>query len=381
MPITKLCAKFVRSAGCCTGKRKIDYYDETITGFVLECRRSGGKSYYLRYQDPAGRQRQLRIGAANDLSFEQARKQAIRLRSEIVLGGDPAAKKAKTKAIPIYADLASQHLAHAKTYQRSYYSTERIIENHVLPRWEKLRLDEIKQQDVAKWLAEKRQSGLAPASVEKIRSMFSRSFVLAKQWEMFDGNPVVNVPRLKFNNARERYLSAEEAKLLLLACACSPNKQLEPIVHLLLLTGARKSELLKAEWRHIDLDNRMWTLPMTKNGKVRHVPLAHAAVAVIKKLPRHDGCLYLFPNSQTMLPIKDFKTSWQKARKEAGLDDVCVHSLRHTAASWLIANGVDIYTTSKILGHSSVASTTRYAHVENKSLLSAVDAGAAMLSI
>lgn len=381
MPITKLCAKFVRSAGCCTGKRKIDYYDETITGFVLECRRSGGKSYYLRYQDPAGRQRQLRIGAANDLSFEQARKQAIRLRSEIVLGGDPAAKKAKTKAIPIYADLATQHLAHAKTYQRSYYSTERIIENHVLPRWEKLRLDEIKQQDVAKWLAEKRQSGLAPASVEKIRIMFSRSFELAKQWDMYDNNPVKDVPRVKFNNARERYLSQEEAKVLMLACECSSNPQLKNIIGLLLLTGARKSELLKAEWRNVNLDRRSWHIPLSKNGRGRHVPLSQPAMDIIGQLPKFDGCPYLLPNPKTRKPYSDVKRAWQGARKIAQLEDVHIHDLRHSAASFMAGAGIDLYTIGKVLGHESIASTVRYSHLTNEMLMAAAEAGAAKLDV
>ncbi|OAN98261.1 hypothetical protein A8B75_19825 [Sphingomonadales bacterium EhC05] len=381
MPKAKLDAAFCLTATCIEGKRKTDWYSDSMPGFLIECRSTGLKTYYQRYHDQSGRLRQMKIAAYGDITFENAKKAAQKIRSEAVLGGDPAGRKEKQKAIPLYADLAEQHLAQAKTYQRSYDSTERIINNHVLPRWGKKRLDEIKQQDVAKWLADKRAGGLAPATVEKIRTMFSRSFVLAKQWDIYDRNPVQDVPRLKFNNARTRYLTAEEAKLLLMACDCSSNQLLKPIVHLLLLTGARKSELLMAEWKHIDLEKRTWHLPMTKNGKSRHVPLSHAAVAIMKKLPRHEGCSYLLPDSRTLKPLKDFKTSWQKARKEAGLEDVCVHTLRHTAASWLIGNGADIYITGKILGHSSVASTTRYAHVANDSLLSAVDAGATMLDV
>lgn len=381
MPKVRLNAAFCLIASSESGRRKTDYYSDALPGFVLECRATGGKTFYQRYQDPNGRQRQIKIAAYGDVTFEQAKKVAQKIRSEAVLGGDPAAEKAKTKAIPLYSELASQHLVSAKAYQRSYDSTERIINNHVLPRWGTKRLDEVRQQDVAKWLSEKREGGLAPATVEKIRTMFSRSFELAKQWDLFDRNPVQAVPRVKYNNARERYLTSEEAERLRLACECSSNPQLKNIVGLLLLTGARKSELLNAEWQHIDLERRSWKLPMTKNGKGRHVPLSQPAIDIIKQLPKFAGCPYLLPNPKTLKPYSDIKRGWMVARKLAGLEDVHLHDLRHTAASWLIAGGVELYTVGKILGHSSIASTQRYAHLANEQLMAAAEAGASKLAV
>jgi integrase len=381
MPKAKLDAAFCLIATCENGKKKTDYYSDALPGFVLECRSTGRKTFYQRYHDQSGRLRQMKIAAYGDITFEQAKKAAQKIRSEAVLGGDPAGRKDDQKAIPTYADLAEQHLAHAKTYQRSYDSTERIINNHVLPRWGKKRLDEIKQQDVAHWLADKRAGGLAPATVEKIRAMFSRSFALAMQWDLFDRNPVKDIPRLKFNNARERYLTSEEAERLRLACECSSNLQLKHIVGLLLLTGARKSELLNAEWRHIDLEKRSWRLTMTKNGRGRHVPLSQPAVDIIKQLPKFDDCPYLLPNPQTRKPYTDIKRAWQEARKLAGLDDLHLHDLRHSAASFMINAGIDLYTVGKMIGHVSVASTTRYSHLANDTLMAAAEAGAAKLDV
>lgn len=381
MPKVNLTAAFCAAAQCEPGKRKTDFYSESAVGMGLECRSSGGKSYFQRYFDHNGRQRQVTIAAYGEITFEQAKRAAQRIRSEAVLGGDPAAKKEKKKAIPLYRELAEQHLTHAASYQRSYDSTRRIIHNHVLPRWGKSRLDEIKQQDVTAWLMEKRQSGLAPATVEKIRIMFSRSFELARQWELFDGNPVKHVPRVKFNNARERYLTSEEAERLRLACECSANPQLPRIVGLLLLTGARKSELLKAKWSDIDLAKRTWTLNMTKNGRGRHVPLSQAAMDIISQLPSYPDCPWLLPNPQTLLPFTDIKRSFMQARKLAGLDDICLHSLRHSYASALTGSGVDLYTVGKLLGHVNVASTARYAHLANDTLMAAAEAGAAKLNV
>lgn len=381
MPKVQLTAALCAAAQCEPGKKRTDYYSDTQTGFGLEVRCSGKKTYFQRYFDPHGRQRQVTIGGYADITFEQAKRVAKKIRSEAVLGGDPAAEKEKKKVIPFYRELAEQHLAHAASYQRSYDSTERMIHNHVLPRWGKLRLDEIKQQDVTTWLTEKRKSGLAPATVEKIRIMFSRSFELARQWQLFDGNPVKYVPRVKFNNARERYLTSEEANALRLACECSANPQLKNIVGLLLLTGARKSELLKAKWSDIDIEKRTWTLNMTKNGRGRHVPLSQAAMDIISQLPRYPDCPWLLPNPQTLLPFTDIKRSFMEARKLAGLDDVHIHDLRHSYASALAGSGVDLYTVGKLLGHVNVASTARYAHLANDTLMAAAEVGAAKLNV
>ena len=116
---------------------------------------------------------QRKIGALGDITFDQAKKLAKRLRSEVVLGGDPAAQKAEKKAIPTYDALADQHYDYIKTYQKNPGNTEAIMRVHLRPKWGKKRLDEIKSQEIAKWLAELRQAGKAPATIEKIRIVFN----------------------------------------------------------------------------------------------------------------------------------------------------------------------------------------------------------------
>ena len=209
MPKVKLDATFVLTAYCEEGKKKTDYWDTITSGFLVEARSSGGKTYAFRYKDAYGAQRQHKIGAVGDITFDQARKEAKRLKSEVTLGGDPAAKKEEKKAVPTYAELATRHLAFAKTTQRAYSTTEGYLRKHIIPRWGRLRLTEIHQQDVAKWLADKAGEGLAPATVEKIRVIFGRSFALAAQWDVpgAERNPVRGVPRRPVNNARSRFLT------------------------------------------------------------------------------------------------------------------------------------------------------------------------------
>lgn len=379
----KLDALAAMTAQCQPGRNRTDFWDEIVPGFVLECRSSGGKTWYLRYVDKRGRQRQHRIAGYGDVTFDVARKEARRLRSQVTLGGDPARAKEELKAIPTYADFAVQHLANAKTYQRSYATTEMIMRRHIVPRWGKLHLDEIRQQEVAQWLAEKAAQGLALATVEKIRVTFGRSFELALRWNVsgVTRNPTKGITRPPLNNARSRFLSSEETKRLRDAVVKSANPQLAPIVGLLLLTGARLRELLHAEWRHVDLDRRLWLIPTSKTGKARHVPLSQAALDVIGQLPKFDGCPYLVPNPKTRKPYTDIKHPWQTARRLAGLNDVHIHDLRHSAASFMINAGIDLYAVGKVLGHANHASTGRYAHAAPVTLLAAVEAGAAKMKL
>mgnify|MGYP001334412099 CR=1 FL=1 len=378
MPKAKLDAAFCLTAQCEPGKKKIDFYDSIITGLGLEVRASGGKTFWLRYSRGPKEQKAIKIAVYGDLSVDKVRKEAQRLRSQVVLGNDPAAEKAEKRAVIRYAALADQHLDYARSYQKSSANVERIMRLHLKPRWGKLRLDEITQPAVAKWLAEKAEEGLAPATVEKVRVTLHRSFELALRWEMsgVTRNPVKGIPRKPINNARDRYVSAAEAKRLLAACEASLNPQLKYIVPLLLFTGARVSELLHAQWRHIDLDKRSWLIPTSKTGKARHVPLSQPAVAILQAVPRFKDCPYVVPNPETKLPFVSIKRAWQTARKEAVLPDLRIHDLRHSAASFMINAGIDLFAVGKVLGHADHKSTMRYSHLANDTLLAAVEAGA-----
>lgn len=379
----KLDAAAVLAATCEPGKKRTDYWDLITTGFVLECRSNGGKTYCLRYFDAHGRQRQHRIGAATDLDFSSARKEARRLRSIVVLGGDPAAVRDEKRATISFFQLASQVLEHAKTFQKRPENTDSVLRVHLLPRWGRLRLDEIKTQDIAKWLGEKRASGLAPATCAKIRTVFNRCFVLALRWQTpgLTANPVQGISRPKFNNARERYLSPAEAQRLIRAAGRSVNVQLAPIVSLLLLSGLRKNELIRAQWSQVDIKNRQFFVPDSKTGKSRHVPLSQAAINVIEQLPKFDNCPWLITNPATLRPYKDIKRAWMTARDEAQLHGLRIHDLRHAAASLLIGAGVDLFLVGKVLGHADYKSTMRYSHISNENLVKAVESASASLNV
>ena len=143
---------------------------------------------------------------------------------------------------------------------------------------------------------------------------------------------------------------------------------------MLVLTGARKRELLDARWEDFDEARQVWRIPMTKAGKARHVPLSDGMVRLLHTVPRFPGCPFVVPNPKTLRPYVSIYAAWDTARKAAGLPEVRVHDLRHSFASFLINAGRSLYEVQKILGHTQMRTTQRYAHLSQDTLLTAANA-------
>lgn len=383
MPVVSMDAQFVLLADCPPDKKKIDYYSDKITGLILEVRSSGGKTFHLRYKDEYGRLRQHRIGPYPDISFADAKKEAARLRSRVVIGGNPVEEKKAKKAIPTIEELSVRYMDYMRSYKKSYGTDERALRLHILPKFGRLRLDEVDPEVVAIWFRSKVDGGLTPASVNFLHVVFGHMYRLGAKWKVpgTEVNPIATIPHFKVNNARERYLTQEETERVKAAIEASPNKQLRYIIPLLLLTGARKRELLDAKWQDFHLDRRQWRVPQSKSGKARYVPLPQAAIDILVNLKRWEGCPYVVPNPETKKPYKDIYWVWNKARIAAGLPDVRVHDLRHTAASNMVSSGQSLFVVGQVLGHQRATTTQRYSHLSQEALLAAVDAGAAATGI
>lgn len=381
MAKVKLTSALCRDAVCPPHLRKLVLRCTENTGLGLELRHNGA-TYWFYFTRSNRKAAQVKIGRRGDITFEEAKRRAKELRSRYVLGEDPAAEKARTKAIILYGELADLHVEHAKGTLRSHASVEMAHRVYLKPRFGQKRLNDIAPQDIERYFAELRQR-LAPASVDRLRLVMNRSFRLAQLWNLpgAERNPVSAVARPRYDNKRTCLLSAADVERLLQACAKSPSPLLKPIVQLCLATACRKRELLNARIEHIDFERSEWLIPLTKNGRSRRVPLSKAAMAVIKELPRYEGCPWLLPNPKTLKPYDNFKRAWASATKAAGLPGLHVHDLRHASIGAMINNGVDLYVAGKIAGHLRPESTARYAYISNSTLSAAVEAGASHMAL
>ena len=376
MPVLILTQSLLKTLTCPTGKRKIDFFDAQCKGLLLEIRESGGCTYYLRFTDARGRIRQLKIGDARDLSLAQARQLADRHRNEIALGNDPFMVKAVLKQIPTIAEfIQERYLPFVAGYKRSWECDRGLFKNHIEPRWGKKYLDQITKADLITLFAEHRKTH-APGSCNRLLILLRYMFNLAIKWETpgITKNPTAGFPLMKEDNTHERFLSANEAEVLYEHLKQSDNPMLQFIVPMLILTGARKREVLDARWEDFDFERRAWRIHTTKLGRPRHVPLSDGAVSLLNSVPRFDGCPWAFPNPKTLKSYVSIHYSWASARKAAGLSDVRIHDLRHSFASFLVNAGRTLYEVQHLLGHTQIKTTQRYSHLTKDTLLDASNA-------
>ena len=203
------------------------------------------------------------------------------------------------------------------------------------------------------------------ATVVRYLASLSHAFTIAvKEWGWVENNPVFKVTKPKEPRGRVRFLSDNERDRLLDACFESTNSYLYPIVVLALSTGMRQGEILRITWEDIDLKKEKITLMITKNGEIRVLPLKGRALHLVKNLEknRRIDTNFLFPSANADKPI-NIRSVWERAIREAEIEDFKFHDLRHTAASFLAMNGATPSEIAAVLGHKSLQMVKRYAHI------------------
>ena len=366
----------IKSASCPDGKSKIEVSDSTCKGLFLEVRKSGGKTYYIRYTNNRGRQQQYRIGDATIISVAEARNAAKELRRQVLLGSDPAEDKKIQRQTPTFGEfIQDRYLPYVDGYKKAAWSDRSYLNNQILPVLKDKYLDQIMRQDIIALHHGLRKKGYAPGTCNRSLILIRYAFNLAIKWEIpgVTVNPSKDVSLFDDSNKKERYLTQDETQRLYQSVQKSDNPMLQYIIPMLILTGARKREVLDAKWEDFDLDRRQWRIPITKSGRPRHVPLSDGVLRLLAQVPRQEGCPYVFPNPKTGKPFVSFFNSWNTARKQAGIADVRVHDLRHSFASFLVNAGRSLYEVQRILGHTQIKTTQRYAHLSHDTLIDAAN--------
>ena len=375
MSSVALSPEIVKSLICPKDKTKITIFDRLCKNLVIEANQSGRKTYYFRYKDKRNVTRQPKLSDANNITLKQVRSLVDNYRSMILMGEDPFAKKKALKQVPTIAEfIANSYLPYIKTYKRSWDTDVSLIKNHILPNFGKLYLDAFTKQDLIAFIGQHVKTH-KPGSVNRVIILLRYIFNCAMRWETagVSKNPTVGIPLLEENNKQERYLTATEANALIGALKHSENQMLQFIIPMLILTGARKNEVLKAKWTDFNIEQRVWRIPLAKSGKARHVPMSDGVLSLLDAVPLHDDCPYVFANPKTLKPYVSFFSAWNTVRKSVGLGDVRVHDLRHSFASFLVNSGRSLYEVQRILGHTQIKTTQRYAHLSQDSLLAAAN--------
>ena len=219
-------------------------------------------------------------------------------------------------------------------------------------------LKEVTPIDVEKFRQE-RLKFVGKASVNKnigcLRAMYNKAI----EWDLFDGrNPCSGIKFYRLDNKRLRFLEREDIKRLLSNC----SGHLKDIVEFAINTGMRKGEIFNLKWHDIDFRNGLIHVLKTKNTEKREIPLNGTVSNILFRVKKNPESPYVF-SSYDGKPFNDIKKSFYTALKKSKIENFRFHDLRHTFASHLIMNGVDLLTVKELLGHKTIEMTLRYSHL------------------
>lgn len=357
-----------------SGKNQEFYWDDILKGFGLRVTANEVRSYVLSYRNSAGQPKRVTLGKHGKLTADQARKLAQTKLADVAYGRDPAAEMKNAREAPTVKELCDDYIKlHAEPYKRpsSVKDDKRFINKVIIPKFGTEKVAFVARRDIeALILSYKKQKPTA----NRIRALLSKMFNLAIQWNWRTDNPVKGV--MKFpEEKRTRWLSLEELERLNDALAKTENTRAANAVRLLILTGARRSEVFKATWDQFDLDRGTWTKPshLTKQKRTETIPLSTPAQMLLNDLAedRDKKCPFVFPGNANGKPLNDIKKFWHDICEEAELKDIRLHDLRHTFASHLASGGLSLSIIGKLLGHTQASTTLRYAHLADESLRAA----------
>ena len=310
----------------------------------------------------------MTLGPVAAMTPEEARKRAMPLLAEAKGGGDPAAQRdadRKAATVKVLGERFLDEYVPDHCKPSTAYEYRRAVELFIEPRIGGRRVTEIQRSDIAELHHGMRKT---PYQANRTLGVLSKMFNIAEVWGLRpDGsNPCLHVKRYK-EEKRERFLSAEEFRRLgkvldeILEDG-SETRSAVTAIRLLMLTGCRLSEIQKLRWEHVDLDAGELRLPDTKTGG-RAVPLAPSAVRLLARLPRDENNPWVIAGRMPSSHLTDLQHPWRRIRARAELPDVRIHDLRHSFASRALALGEGLPMIGKLLGHTQVQTTARYAHL------------------
>ncbi len=353
-------------------------WDTDLKRFGLRVKASGSKSFLIQYRNSYGRSRRKSLGSYPPTPPEQARRTAQMELGRVTLGADPAQERHEALGVLTVRDASEKYLAeYVEVYSKSrtYAEARRSFAKYINPALGHLSIKEVTRQDLASLHRKLRKTPSLANRVIRVASGFF-SFCLAEGILTPDAaHPARGITPYK-ERRRERFLSIEELNamgdaILSLEQSGELSRLQCDAVRLVLLTGCRVGEVLNLTWHEVSLDQGSLFLKRSKTGQ-KVVVLGTAGTEILSRVPKISG--YVFPSPRKKdAPYTTLRGVWKKVCEEAGVDNVRVHDLRHTMASIGAQLGLSLQVIGRILGHSQVSTTARYAHLADDPVRQAVE--------
>jgi integrase len=355
------------------------YHDLGEKGLILIVSHGGAKTFYL-YMKINGVPKRIKIGAFPDLSIEQARKQAQSLKGQIAHGDDPTdtAKQQKeeyTLKLFFYDVYIEQY---AKKHNRSWQNTVKNFERY-LSDIANLKLSDINSTKIRALHQQLGQSkGIYTAN--RTYALIHVIFNKAIEYGWNGSNPAHGIKKFK-EKSRERFLQPDELPRFMEALEAEPNHDMRDYFKMLLLTGARRSNVASMHWKDISLELATWTIQDTKNGESHMVNLPDLAVQILQgRAIAQQKSGWIFPSATSASGhLEEPKSAWKRIVQRAGIENVRIHDLRRTLGSYQAITGASGFIIGKSLGHKSSSATAIYARLNADPVRQSVERATAMI--
>jgi integrase len=369
-----------------------------VAGFGLRITSAGARAFVLNYRTTGKTERRLTIGAYPTWTLARAREKAKELSQAIDTGRDPLAEKIAEREAPTMRHLArrsvADHFSKKRPSTRYDVYGDRLDEHGypaggqmakwIIPTLGNLKVAAVRPADIEALHTKVTKAG-SPVRANRCVSTVSKMMSLAIRWgyRSNDQNPCKHAIERNAEIKRDRYLEPPELIRLFEALAALPSQSAANAIRLLLLTGGRRGETLRARWNQFDLKKGTWTKPSTntKQEKLHHIPLSAPAVQLLSDMKAKAKGPYLFPGRGGKDHMVEIKTSWDHIRETVKFDEPTrMHDLRHTLASFLVSGGATLPMIGALLGHTSPSTTARYAHLFIDPLRAATESAGAVIT-
>lgn len=347
---------------------RVNVFDSSLSGFGVSVFASGTRSFFVMY-GPANRRRRMTLGKYGPLTVDRARAMAQAKLGEIVNGEDPLDTREERRKVPTFGQWADEYLKGVRLRKKQPRHDERYL-GQAKDLWGTRPVDAITQRQVraameriasqAATRAAKRSDGESTATGHTTANRWLASvracFQQAKREGLIPENPAWEIRQLREAPPRARVLTDEEYAKVVEVIDAIPDPFLRSAFLLLMDTGARKSEVLRASWADMDLGAGLWRIPSPKAGHPQVVPLAKSTVQLLEALERMGP--WVVPGRDPAKHRADLKRPWEAIRGKAGLGDVTIHDLRRTFGVH-VAKRAGLHVASKLLRHSDIRVTER----------------------